>query len=79
VTFAKTVAQLDRKDFDETLTFGELSNAVDVVTELHGRYSHLVTATVKGQSWPIIQADWRAPFGQVITSAVDEDDGRLDI
>jgi hypothetical protein len=74
----RTVAHLDRRGWDKGLTFGELTSAIDVVTDLHSRYYHLLTAAMKGSTSPFIQGDWRAPFRQVLTGRVDEDDARLD-
>jgi len=79
VAFAnRTVAHLDPRGWDASLTFGELTRAIDTVSDLHARYLLLLTGVAKGMLTPTIQGDWREPFRQALIGRVDEDDDRLD-
>jgi hypothetical protein len=73
----RTVAHLDRRGWDKGLTFGELSETITALGELHARYYLFLTGKAKVLT-PTIQGDWRSPFRRVLTGLVDEDDERLD-
>jgi hypothetical protein len=56
----KTVAHLDRRAFEDQVTFGELAQVVDDITELWDRYYLLLTGS--GKATPSIAGDPLAPF-----------------
>ena len=75
---SRTIVHLDQRGWEEGLTFGDLTQAIDIIGELHARYYLLMTGKAKAMLTPAIAGDWRAPFRQALTGLVDEDDDRLD-
>jgi hypothetical protein len=77
----RVIAHLDRRGWTEGLTFAELHQTITAIGELQAAYYLLLTGKGKGvgRIAPAIQGDWRAPFRQNLTDALDdEDDARFD-
>jgi hypothetical protein len=70
VQFAnKTVAHLDRRPFEDEVTYGELARVVDNLTALWRRYYWLITGA--DEAWPpSIAGDPVAPFRVALDAAI---------
>jgi hypothetical protein len=66
----RSVAHLDRRGVERTLTFGELDAALESLKELFGEYYALVTATGLVLD-PVMQGDWKAPFRVALFSPTE--------
>ena len=44
---SRTIVHLDQRGWEEGLTFGDLTQAIDIIGELHARYYLLMTGKAK--------------------------------